>query len=219
MTAGEEHRRAPRTVVDVEALLHLSGLRTSPGVIRDLSSVGAMFVPDSPLTIDDGSRGSLRFALPNTSDWLEPSILVRRITTFQRTGGETGQGIGLEFSGLRAEDRQAIETGCQEWDGHRMRQYSLSARVYVQSEGGLTHYSRFGQLIGGTRSYVRLSLPNGPGVSRGIWLKLKMSRTWIRGEVERITPGDLTMEVLLRIEGWGRDFFLHEARRQTVTSA
>jgi hypothetical protein len=218
MSDGEEHRRAPRTVVDVEALLHLSGLRTCPGVIRDLSYVGAMFVPDSPIKVDEGSRGSLRFALPNTDDWLEPSISVRRITTFSRTGGQTGQGIGLEFPGLKLEDRHTIESGCHDWDGHRMRQYTLAARVYVQSEGGLTHYARFGQVTGGTRSYLRLNLPNGPGLARGIWLKLKMSRTWIRGEVERLTEDGATMEVLLRIEGWGRDFFLHEARRQTLAS-
>jgi len=200
-------------------MLHLSGLRTCPGVIRDLSYLGALFVPESPLKIEQNSRGSLRFALSNTPDWLEPGIVVRRITTFNRIGGETGQGIGVEFSGLRAEDQQAIDEGCREWDQHRMRQYTLAARVYVQSEGGLTHYARFGQLIGGTRSYLRVSLPAGPGVARGIWLKLKMSRTWITGEVERITEDGANMEVLLRIEGWGRDFFLHEARRQSLASA
>jgi hypothetical protein len=215
----EEQRRAPRTVVDVEAMLHLSGLRTFPGVIRDLSYLGALFVPESPLNIDEGSRGSLRFALSNTQDWLEPAVVVRRITTFTRVGGQMGQGIGVEFSGLPVEDQQAIDAGCREWDQHRMRQYTLAARVYVQSDGGLTHYARFGQLIGGTRSYLRLSLPAGPGVARGIWFKLKMSRTWIRGEVERITEDGSQLEVLLRIEGWGRDFFLHEARRQSLASA
>lgn len=219
MTDWEEHRRAPRTVVDVEALLNLSGLRTCSGVIRDLSYLGALFVPEKPLRLEEGSRGSLRFALPNTPEWLEPAIVVRRMTTFTRSSGQAGQGIGVEFSGLRIEDQDAIDTGCREWDSHRMRQYSLSARVYCQSEGGLTHYARFGQLIGGTRSYLRLSLPNGPGVSRGCWLKLKMSRTWVRGEVEKITPNGLNLEILLRIEGWGRDFFLHEAQRQSLAAS
>ena len=216
MGVVEEHRRAPRTVVDVEAVLHLSGLRSTSGVIRDLAHLGCLFVPEKPLRVEAGDRGSLRFALPTTDDWLEPNVEVRRLTTFTRLGGGEGQGIGMEFGGLKTEQEQAISAGCEEWDSHRMRQYDLAARCYVQSEGGSTHYARFGQLLGGTRSFLRLSLPAGPGVTRGTRLRLKMARTWVAGEVEQTTPAGAKLEALIRIEGWGRDFFLHEARRQSL---
>jgi hypothetical protein len=217
MGVVEEQRRAPRTVVDVEALLHLNGLRSFPGVIRDLAHLGCLFVPEKPLRLGAGDRGTLRFALPTTEQWLEPNVEVRRLTTFKRMGGDEGQGIGMEFGGLKDDEEQAISDGCRQWDQHRMRQYELGARCYVQSEGGSTHYARFGQLLGGTRSYLRLSLPAGPGVARGIRLRLKMARTWVAGEVEQTTLSGPDMEVLVRIEGWGRDFFLHEARRQSLT--
>jgi hypothetical protein len=199
-------------VVDVEAVLHLSGLKAYQGVIRDLSHLGSLFVPEQPIDAPAGARGSLRFPLPTTEYWLEPSVEVRRVMTFTRAGGEQGQGVAVEFSGLKREDEQAIMAGCQSWDGHRMRQYDLSARCYVQGEGGLTHYSRFGRLLGGTRSYLRVEIPTGSGVSRGIRLRLKMSRTWVTGEVEQTTEKGSSIEVLVRLEGWGRDFFLHEAR-------
>lgn len=217
MGAVEEQRRAPRTVVDVEALLHLNGLRSFPGVIHDLAYLGCLFVPEKPLTVCAGDRGSLRFALPVADPWLEPNVEVRRLTTFNRLGGDVGQGIGMEFSGLKAADEHAITTGCQEWDGYRTRQYELAARCYVESEGGSTHYARFGKLLGGTRNYLRLNLPSAAGLTRGIRLRLKMARTWVAGEVEQTAVNGAGLEVLVRIEGWGRDFFLHEARRQSLT--
>jgi len=70
-------------------------------------------------------------------------------------------------TGLSPRDEQAISKGCEEWDSHRMRQYELAARCYVEGEGGSRDYARFGQLLGGTRSYLRVRLPAGPGVSRG----------------------------------------------------
>jgi hypothetical protein len=216
MERVEEHRRAPRTIVDVEALLHLEGLRTIPGVIRDLAYLGCLFVPQSPVRVHAGDRGSLRFALPGRTDWLEPGIEVKRLTSFTRNQDEEGQGLGIEFGGLQAAEEEAISTACREWDHERSRQYELAARCYVQSEGGTTHYARFGQLLGGTRSYLRVTLPAGPGLARGIRLRLKMSRTWVNGEVEQVTTSAQQMEVLLRIDGWGRDFFLHEARRQSL---
>src|SRR5712691_7773272 len=184
MSNGEEQRRAPRTVVDVEAELHLSGLRTYQGVIRDMSHLGALFVPENPLQAEIGGRGSLQFALPTNLDWLQPSIQIRRTSSYLRPGSGEVVAYGLEFFGLTPEQEQAINTGCQQWDSHRMRQYELSARCFVQSEGGLTAYARFGQLLGGTRSYLHLTLPVGSSISRGMGLRLKMARTWIAGRVE-----------------------------------
>src|SRR5437867_2815281 len=218
MSNGEEQRRAPRTVVDVESELHLSGLRTYQGVVRDMSYLGALFVPENPLQAEIGGRGSLQFALPTYLEWLQPSIQIRRTSSYLRPGSGEIVAYGMEFFGLTPEQEQAITTGCQQWDSHRMRQYELSARCFVQSEGGLTAYARFGQLLGGTRSYLRLSLPSGPNVVNGIGLRLKIARTWIGGEVERVTEREADMEVLLRIDGWGRDFFLHEARQQSAAA-
>jgi PilZ domain-containing protein len=212
----EEQRRAPRTVVDVEALLHLNGLRSFPGVIHDMAYLGCLFVPDKPLVVAPGDRGSMRFAMPMVDQWLAPTVEVRRLTSFTRLGGDVGQGIGLEFSGLKQQEEQAITAGCQQWDSYRTRRYELTARCYVESEGGSTHYARFGELRGGTRNYLRLNLPAGAGLARGIRLRLKMARTWVAGEVEQTTVKSTDMEVLVRIEGWGRDFFLHEARRQSL---
>lgn len=215
MGVVEEQRRAPRTVVDVEALLHLNGLRSFPGVIHDMAYLGCLFVPDKPLTVAASDRGSMRFAMPMVDQWLVPNVEVRRVTTFTRLGGDVGQGLGLEFSGLKQHEEQAISAGCEQWDRYRTHRYDLTARCYVESEGGSTHYARFGELRGGTRNYLRVTLPAGAGVSRGIRLRLKMARTWVAGEVEQTTPKSTEMEVLVRIEGWGRDFFLHEARRQS----
>jgi hypothetical protein len=218
MTDREEHRRAPRTVVDVEALLRLSGLRTCPGIIQDLSYLGALFVPGKTLHLEPGSLGHLRFALPTAAHWLEPKVEIKRTTTFARSGGEPGQAFGMQFSGLTRHDEDAISAGCQDWNSYRVEQYEFAARCYAQSDGA-AHYARFGQLVGGTRTYLRLSLPTGPGLERGMALKLRIGRTWLASEVEKTNPDGPNNEVLLRIAGWGRDFFLHEARRHSMAAA
>ncbi|HEX6512309.1 MAG TPA: PilZ domain-containing protein [Chloroflexota bacterium] len=215
MANWEEQRRAPRTVVDVEAVLHLSGLTVCPGVIHDLSYLGALFVPEKAMQVQPAAQGSMRFALPTARQWLEPSVLVRRISSFPRPGGGEGHAFGTEFFGLSSQDQQAVSDGCAQWDSHRIRQATFNARCYVQSEGGLTGYARFGQLVGGTRNYVRLKLPAGQGLGRGMRIRLKIAREWVTGEVEQVSPDSDTMEVLVRLEGWGRDFFLHEAARES----
>jgi hypothetical protein len=212
----EEHRRAPRTVVDVEARLHLAGQAPCQGVIQDLSFLGSLFVPEHPLPVQPDGQGQLRFALPTAVSWLEPHIEVRRITTYTRPNGQQAQAIAFEFSGLSQEQERAIAAGCHEWDSHRSKRYPLSARCFVESDSLQPHFARYGRLIAGSRTQVRISLPAGMEIERGMALRLKVGGSSVSGGVEQASSERAATELEVRLEGWGRDFFLHEARRAAI---
>lgn len=214
--SGEEHRRAPRTVVDVEARLHLTGHRPCDGIIKDLSFLGSLFVPENPVHVEPDGQGQLRFALPTALSWLEPHIAVRRITAYTRPGGQQSQAIAFEFSGLTHEQERAIAAGCHEWDTLRTKRYTLSARCFLENQGGQPHFARYGRLTGGTRGQVQLSLPSGVEIGPGSAVRLKIGSATATGLVEGATTERAGTELLVRLEGWGRDFFLHEARRQSM---
>jgi hypothetical protein len=216
MATGEEQRRAPRTLVDVEARLMLGG-QTIQGFIQDLSPLGSLFVPERALQIDAGDSGSMRFAMPPAENWIEPRVEARRTTMFRRAGGEQAQSIGFQFSGLRPDQEDAVAEGCREWAIHRVRQYALAARCFVQGEGKLAAFSRFGKLIQCSRSYARMVLPTDAEFPRGSRLKLKMGSSPVATEIEQATVGPEGLEVLLRIHGWRCDFFLHEVRKDLKT--
>ena len=213
----EEQRRAPRTSVDVEAALRL-GHTSCQGVIVDLSTVGSLFRPEQPLEVRLGVTGHMRFALPTSLSWLEPRIEVKRSTAYTRPNGEEAQAIGFEFSGLRDEEQRAIAAGCLEWDAHRTREYPLAARCYLQGEGDLQTFSRYGRLIRGSRNQLHVSLARGVDVPVGGALRLKLGNLWVSGEVRDVQPSSSSMELVVRLtDSWGRDFFLHEARREVLS--
>ncbi|GEM_PF-2740587 len=219
MTFPAEHRRAQRTIVDVEAELHLRGLASCRGIIQDLSTVGSLFVPEHPLDVRQGLTGTLRFGLPNFVNWIEPSIEVRRVTTYERVGGEQAQAVGFEFSGLDASEERAIAAGCLEWQSHRMRDYRLAARCYVQGLGPFEKFSRYGQLTAGSRRQLYLNVLHPAGLEEGAAIRLKVGASHVAAEVERMETSGDAANVVLRMMGWGRDFFLHEARRESISGS
>lgn len=214
MVNWEEQRRAPRTLVDVEARLLLAG-QTILGFIQDLSPLGSQFVPDKPIRADAGDSGEMRFALPQAERWLEPRVEARRTTMFTRAAGDQAQSIGFQFAGLRPEDEGAIASGCREWATHRVRQYALSSRCFVQGEGRLATFSRFGTLTSCSRSYARMLLPTDANLPPGTRLRLKMASSAVTSEIEQANVGHDGLEVLLRLDGWGRDFFLYEVLKES----
>ena len=212
MTPGAEQRRAPRTLVDVEARLQMNG-QTVLGFIQDLSPLGALFVPEKPIRADTNNTGHMRFHIPPATRWLEPNVEARRTTTFTRANGEQAKSIGLQFSGLRHPEEEAIAEGCREWGTHRTRQYPLQARCYVQGEGRLADFMRFGTVTTLSRSYARILLPTGYDFPRGSRLILKAGASAVPAEIEQATATGDGADVLLRLDGWGRDFFMFEIRK------
>lgn len=203
-------------MVDVEARLHLNGHGSCQGIIQDLSFLGSLFVPEHPIQVEPNGQGQLRFALPTAVSWLEPHIEVRRITSYTRPGGQDAQAIAFEFSGLTHEQERAIAAGCHDWDSLRTKRYPLSARCFVESHGQAPHFARYGRLTSGSRSQVMLSLMAGFEIERGAPVRLKIGVSTAAGKVEHASAERNSTELQVRLEGWGRDFFLHEARRQSM---
>ncbi|HLY67534.1 MAG TPA: PilZ domain-containing protein [Chloroflexota bacterium] len=218
MVNWEEQRRAPRTIVDVEARLQLDRQPACQGIIQDLSFLGSLFVPELPVQVQPDSAGQLTFALPTAVSWLQPRIAVRRITSYTRPGGSQAQGIAFEFSGLSTEEERAIAAGCLEWTDHRVRTYPLAARCFVEANAPTGHFSRYGRLTSGSRGQLRLSVPTAVSLAADDPVHLKLSTTAVTGNLQTSTPERDGTELLIRVEGWGRDFFLHEARRQSMTA-
>lgn len=214
--SGEDQRRAPRTLVDVEAELHLHGHPVCHGIMQDLSILGSLFMPEKALRAEPNAQGRLRFAMPTAVSWIEPRIQVRRVSSFPRATGEEVQTIGFEFSGLDSQQERAIAAGCMEWPTHRVRDYSLAARCFVQGMGAQRHFSRFGRVVGGTRNHIRLSLASSGELARQSEVRVKVTATSVAGEIEDVRQERSGVEVLVRLTGWGRDFFLHEARRESL---
>ena len=159
----------------------------------------------------------MRFAMPGSRSWLEPLIQVRRATDLARPDGKLAQAIGFEFLGLSEQEERAIGTGCVEWEQHRTRDYPLSARCYVKGTGDFQHFSRYGRLTAGSRERLDVSLHAGTEVPLGTQLRLRVGSVWVSGLVEHAGASDRHAEVVLRLnDEWGRDFLLHEARRQSL---
>ena len=213
---GQEQRRAPRTPVDMEAELRLQGESVCYGILQDLSILGSLFIPERPLKVDSGQAGRLRFAVPTATSWIEPNIYVRRVTTIPRAIGEETQGIGFEFSGLDDEQERAISAGCMDWSGHRIREYHLSADCFVQGIGDFRHYARFGKVAHASRSRVAVHVPASGELKPGAELRLKVTSLFVPSVLEELKPGRSGVELVVKPSGWGRDFFLHEARRSSL---
>ena len=186
-------------------------------MILNLSFTGNLFLPEHPLDVPIGGGGHMRFAMPGSRSWLEPLIQMRRVAALARSTGELAQAIGFEFLGLSSEEERAIGMGCAEWEEHRMREYPLSARCYLKGEGDFQHFSRHARLTAGGRDRLRVSLHAGTDVPVGTWLRVKVGDVWVRGQVVDAGASQRHSELVLRLgDEWGRDFLLHEARRQSL---
>lgn len=208
-----EQRRAPRTTVDVEARLSIPGQGACQGVILNLSFAGNLFLPERSLDIPAGGGAHMRFAMPSSRSWLEPLVQVRRAADFILPSGQPAQAIGFEFLGLSHEEERAIGTGCVEWEAHRQREYPLSARCYLKGLDVFRHFSRYGRLTSASHDVARVSVAE-TRLPLGTRLRLKVDTVWVSGKVEEAKAEGDQSRLLLRLEPeWGRDFFLHEARR------
>ena len=213
--SGADQRRAPRTNVDIEAELHLAGQLAVRGVMQDLSIMGSLFVPESAVRGQPGMRGRMRFAVPTVASWVEPSVEIRRLTTSFRATGDAAQAIGFEFSDLPGQMERAVASACLGWTTDRMRDYNLMADVFVQGLNEYRHYSRFGKLVSGSRNRVRLTVSESGELKPFAPVRLKVTNTSVVGEIEEVRPEYGSVQLIVRLSGWGRDFFLHESRHHS----
>ncbi len=209
-----EHRRAPRAPVDIEARLHLGHKPIRRGLILNVSAVGCLFLPQLPIDAQIGARGQLRFAVPTLLSWLQPRVEIRRATLFNRSDGQPAQGLGLEFSGLTYAEQKAINDTISRWDELRKKQYRLAARCFLQGEDDLRSLDQQGQVVAASRRRLRVTTSPDTVLLRGSSLRLRVGAVWVRGTVAKVEQarGTTTLTLVLT-EEWGRDFFLHEARR------
>ena len=180
----------------------------------NLSFTGNLFLPERALEIPPGGGAHMLFTMPSSRAWLEPLVQVRRAADFTLPNGQVAQAIGFEFLGLSAEEERAIGMGCLEWAEHTRREYPLSARCYLRGLGSVPHFSRYGRLVSGGRERLRVSLAAPLRLTAGAQLEVKVDSAAMTATVEPLTnPHQL--ELRLSRE-WGRDFLLHEARRQSL---
>jgi hypothetical protein len=214
---AEERRRSPRTAVDVEAQMRLRGFASTQGVILDLSPVGNLFLPEQPLDVKPRTVGYMRFAMPTALMWLEPRIVVRRIAKVLSPEGEERQAIAFEFRDLKPVEEQAIESGCADWTEHLTRVYPLAARVELTTLVGVRQVMRVGRIVNGGREAIRVRLRPGTALPVGSRLGLRGANYGIHGYLTHMRRSPTDTEVLIQLtDEWGRDFFLHDARRQTL---
>ena len=212
LDATQEKRRAPRAVVDIDGQLAVGGA-TLLGTIHDLSFTGSLFITEDLLNIATGASAVLTFVLPNSTAWFKPQVEVRRTSTFQRLFGQSAQAVGFAFSGLALSEERAIALACYEWASCSSRAYALAAECFAQGLDGIQNFSRFGRLLEGSRDALALRFPSKelPLQPRHL-LRLKVGQATTLARVLRLNETRLGTEVGLRMEGWGRDFFLHQAR-------
>ena len=215
MNEATENRRASRAIVDVDAELKLpSG--TFQGTIHDLSFLGSLFLTDELEAVPMGTSGRVRFVLPTSASWFEPAIEVRRSTTFPRPRGLSAQAIGFQFSGLEPNEERAIALACLQWDSYSSRQFPLAAQCFVQGQDVIQNLSRFARLTSGSRQVLQLRFPGPVPLEPRNLVRLRVGRASVGGRVSEVYKDRFGTDVTLRVEGWGGDFFLHEARREAV---
>lgn len=189
------------------------------GVIQDLSFMGSLFAPERPLFVKPGARGRMRFSVPTSSAWIEPNIELRRITTIPRATGESAQAIGFQFNGLSAVHERAIATACLDWTRHRLQDYALNVDCLVQGMDEHRHYSRYGRINGGSRTRARVSVASAGELKALAKVRLKVNQTPVEGRIDDVRTERNGFELTVSLTGWGRDFFLHEARHASAGGA
>ncbi|MHB8618744.1 MAG: PilZ domain-containing protein [Chloroflexota bacterium] len=229
--AWAERRRAPRTSVDIEAELRLDRQPACPGVIRDLSFAGGLFLLARPVDVAAGDGGRLRFALPTFTVALEPRITVTSVRVVdpslnaaQNTAQSSGranvprrQALGLAFAGLDGMQERAIGQACLDWPHHRDREYRWSARCFVRAKDPAHPFARFGRLVLGTPDGAQLRFPSHlTALVEGARVILKVGPAAVQAIVRQVAIDAAGTDLAVDYDGWGRDFFRLEASRATL---
>ncbi len=217
---AEEKRRAPRVAVDVEARMRLKDQSTCRGIILDLSLTGNLFLNEQEIgqRLRPGLVGVMRFPMPNSLSWLEPKVILKRNVKIPLANGSEGQGFGFEFMSLTDEEERAIASGIELWSEHTTRVYPLAARCHVESHSPTRHFKRQGRIIAGSRDSMRVRLQAGLRVPLGLRVRLIAETTYHDGTIVELTPSPTWTELQVELDpqDWGRDFFLHDVRRQAL---
>jgi len=193
---------------------------TCRGIILNLSFMGSLFLSlaEKPFKVKNGTMGVMRFAMPTSLQWLEPRIVVKRATTIPRPNGETAQAFGFEFAGMTDEEQRAIITGCEDWADHAARIYPLAARCHVESLTATKHFKRYGRIVAGGRDAMRIRLHAGLVIPSGIRVRLVAETAYVSGTIRQVVPSPQATELVVDLDpDWGRDFFLHDVRRQALS--
>jgi hypothetical protein len=215
-----EQRRAPRTQVDVEARMRLKDQSTVRGIIVNLSFMGSLFLSlaERPMKVKNGTMGVMRFAMPTSLQWLEPRIIVKRATMVPLGEGNSAQAFGFEFAGVTEEEQRAIATGCEDWAEHIARIYPLAARCQVESITATKNFKRYGRIVAGGRDVMRIRLQGSMAIDSGIRVRLLAETAYVGGTVRQVVPSPQATELVVDLDpDWGRDFFLHDVRRQALS--
>ncbi len=216
VSSSYEHRAAPRTIVDIDAELVVP-IGVITGTIHDLSFLGSLFMTEELSPVEAGTSGSLNFVLPTSAERFSPRIDVRRTTTFPRPGGKSAQAIGFAFSGLQPNEERAIALACMEWNSVSLREFPLAVQCFVQGQYEVQNFSRFGRLSRGSREQVCIHFDKDTPLQRRHLVRLKVGQVAVMARVTSTTETRIGWDVTAQIDGWGRDFFLHEARRGAVS--
>lgn len=199
--------------------MRLKDQATHKGLIVNLSSTGNLFVSyEDKIKVKAGTVGRMRFSMPTSLIWLEPRIVVKRSTTFPRpTGGEPCQAFGFEFVNLNEEEERAMVAGSEDWAEHVRRTYPLAARCQIESLSATRQFKRAARIVAGSRSEMVVRVHAGMRVPTGVRVRLIGQTAYINGTIMQVMPSPTWTEMLVALDQeWGRDFFLHDLRRQAL---
>jgi hypothetical protein len=127
------------------------------------------------------------------------------------------QAFGFEFLALTEEEERAIASGGEDWVEHVSRVYPVAARCYVESHSPTRHFKRQGRIILASREEMRVRLQAGLRVPLGLRVRLIAETTYIDGTIVELAPSATWTEMQVELDrDWGRDFFLHDVRRQAL---
>lgn len=191
---------------------------TCRGTIVELSLTGNLFVVGEEFgRVKSGTIGRMRFALPTSLEWLEPLVVVKRASSVPLSGDVSAQAFDFEFKDLTEQDERTVVAGCEDWAEHRTRTYPLAARCIVEGLAGTRQFKRPGRLVSGSRERMHVRMQAGFRAPSGLKIRLVCETTYISATVLEVVPAPTGTDLVVALDtDWGRDFFLHDARRQAL---
>jgi hypothetical protein len=209
-----EKRRAFRTETDIDAELVVPYKPAVKGVIADLSFMGCLFCPTQDVKVEPGTAGRLRFPLLPVDSVLESYCTVRNVRPNPTSPDVPA--LGFQFEGVDQLEEETLVQACSRWANERSREYHVltTCRLDFHDGGDVTGHP--GVLVEVSRADAKLRWKTSAPFDHllGSELTLRLPQSQVEARIVTCSRQGALVEAALDLaHGWGRDFFVHEARR------